>query len=38
MVKLIAKCVLSLLGWSFVVLGVWCGLTVFAAWMLGGLS
>ena len=38
MVKLIAKCLLQLFGWCVVIVAAWGGGTLFAAWMLGGLS
>ena len=34
MVKLIAKCFLSLLGWCALIVGVYGGSTLFVAWML----
>ena len=34
MVKTIAKCFLSLLGWCALIVGVYGGATLFAAWML----
>ena len=34
MVKTIAKCFLSLLGWCALIVGTWAGATLFVCWML----
>jgi len=34
MVKLFAKCMLSLFGWMFLICGTWLGATFFVCWML----
>ena len=38
MVKLIAKCLLSLFGWACLIGGTWIGTTVLFVYVLGGLG
>ena len=38
MIKLIAKCLLSLFGWMFLICTVWIGTTVLFVYVLGGLG